>query len=156
MHETTACALRSRGVLLVELHIGWSCGLGSTLKWGYRVGSLIGQSCWLCSVVRWSHKLGPVITSGQVNSQVLCLGGVVPLLGLHNWAGLQAGLCNCSWLCGVSGCVPQTGGASGWTPCSDGAAGRALQSGRASGCAPLSGRATGCAPKLGRVIGWAL
>lgn len=51
------------------------------------------------------------VTADQVRSQAVFPGRVVPLVGLHNSAGLRAGLSHYSWSGGASGCAPQPDGA---------------------------------------------
>lgn len=85
------------------------------------------------------------------------------LVGLPNWVGLQAVLCNHSWSGGALGCAPLSDVVTGWTPCSGPQVGRTIEwcfrlfsvikwcyrlsPETGQGCRPSStiGKATGCA-----------
>lgn len=125
---------------------------------------MVGQAGCLGSMFKPGHWAGPPMCqgagrapqTGSTTSQALhpplfgqgcrlCPWQDGATGGLCNWAGLLAGLCNCSWSSRISGCGLQLYVASGQTPCLDRATGVASWS---TGCARGSDGATGCAPKL--------
>lgn len=65
--------------------------------------------------IRQGRQLSSTFTSGSASLQAVLPIKSLSLVGLRNWAGLLAGLCNCSWPSGNSDCALQLYGGCGWT-----------------------------------------